>query len=114
MLNIRESLSEQAEIHLRQQALKSLTHMRKKQLLESLDHRIARGRKGGVGGCLTRAEWASLHKQEIAHIQVQLADLQLERAHARGQLTELKRVKARARRLKASQATKKAGILSRR
>lgn len=105
--NMRESLSEQADIHLRQQALRSLARMRNKQLRESLDHRIKRGRKGGVEGCLTRAEWASLHKQEIAHIRVQLADLQLERARACRQLRELKRVKARARRLKASQAQRK-------
>lgn len=102
--NLRESFSEQAEIQLRQRALKSLADSRRKQLAESLEHRIKRGRKGGVR--LTPAEWASLHKQEIAHIRVQLADLQLERQHARRQLTELRRIKARARRLKASRESR--------
>ncbi|HJU04013.1 MAG TPA: hypothetical protein VJ692_02600 [Nitrospiraceae bacterium] len=103
--NLREGAQEQTEIELRQRALKSLLAMRQKQLRESLDHRIKRARKEGEGENLTRAEWASLHKQEIAHVRVQLADLQLESAHTRGQLSKLKRALNRAKRLRASQSS---------
>jgi hypothetical protein len=107
--NLREGAQEQTEIELRQRALKSLLAMRQKQLRETLDHRIKRARKQGEGENLTRAEWANLHRQEIAHARVQLADLQLESAHTKGQLTKLKRAMSRAKRLRASQnpATRK-------
>ena|ERR671917_460119 len=101
--NLREGAQEQTEIELRQRALKSLLAMRQKQLRESLDHRIKRARKEGEGQNLTRAEWARLHKQEIAHARVQLADLQLESAHTKGQLNKLRRAMNRAKRLRASQ-----------
>ncbi|MGH7230957.1 MAG: hypothetical protein ACREJU_06290 [Nitrospiraceae bacterium] len=102
--DLREGAQEQTEIELRQRALRSLLAMRQKQLRESLDHRIKRARKDGEGENLTRAEWTSLHKQEIAHVRVQLADLQLESAHAKGQLSKLKRAMNRAKRLRASQS----------
>lgn len=102
--NLREGVQEQSDIELRQRALKSLLAMRQKQLRESLDHRIKRARKQGEGETLTRAEWASLHRQEIAHVRGQLADLQLESAYAKGQLSRLKRAMRRAKRLRTSQA----------
>lgn len=101
--NMREGIAEQVEIQHRQRALQSLMRRRNKQLRESLDHRIKRARTRGVGVGLTRAEWASLHKQEIAYLRVQLADLELENAYVRKQLTALKRAMARAKRLRAAQ-----------
>ena len=103
--NLREGAQEQTEIELRQRALKSLLAMRQKLLRESLDHRIKRAQKEGEGQNLTRAEWASLHKQEMAYVRGQLADLQLASAYAKGQLTKLKRAMNRAKRLRASQAS---------
>lgn len=103
--NLSDGFQEQKEIELRQRALKSLLLMRQKRLRESLDHRIKRARKDGEGENLTRAEWAKLHKQEIARVREQLADLQLESAYTRGQLTKLKRTLAKAKRLKASQSS---------
>jgi hypothetical protein len=103
--NMRDGAQEQTEIELRQRALKSLLAMRQKQLRESLDHRIKRAWKEGEGQNLTRAEWASLHKQEIAHARVQLADLQLQSVRTKGQLSKLKRVMNRAKRLRASQSS---------
>lgn len=103
--NLREGAQEQTEIELRQRALKSLLAMRQKQLRESLDHRIKRARKDGEGQALTRAEWASLHKEEIAHVRGQLEDLQLASAHTKGQLNKLKRALSRAKRLRASQSS---------
>src|SRR3989441_4873459 len=90
--------SEQAEFQFRQRALKSLMSMRNKQLRESLDHRIKRARRGGAWTDLTRAECESLHKQEKASAQEQLAILQLACARTRWQLTESRRAMARSRR----------------
>lgn len=103
----REGSQEEVEIQLRQRALKSLLLMRQKRVRETLEHRIKRGQKCGEGENLTRAEWASLHKQEIAHAKRQLADLQRQSAHARRQLIQLKRAMNRARRLRASQPSKR-------
>jgi hypothetical protein len=101
--NVVETLAQLARIHLRQQALKSLVARRHKRIQESLDHRITRAKKEGKGNDLTRGEWVSLHKQELAHVRGQLADLQLEIAHAREQGTALRRIVARAKRLRGTQ-----------
>src|SRR5574341_737525 len=93
------SLADLADIHRRQQALKSLVGRRHRRLHESLDHRITRARKDGTDPGLTREEWVRLHEQELAHLRGQLADLQLEMVHARVQGTDLKRTMARAKRL---------------
>jgi hypothetical protein len=103
--NQRETSQEQLEMELRQRALKSLLSMRQKQLRETLDHRIKRAGKIGEGQNLSRAEWAKLHKQEIAHAQLQMEDLRRQSAHMQGQLRKLKRAMNRARRLRASQAS---------
>jgi hypothetical protein len=81
--------------------------MRQKQLRETLEHRIKRAGKTGEGQNLTRAEWAKLHKQEIAHARLQLEDLRRQSAHTQGQLRKLKRALNRARRLRASQSSAK-------
>lgn len=97
-----ESLAQLEQIHLRQQALQSLMSRRRKQLRESLDHRIKRAGKDGIGSSLTRGEWVRLHREEIAHVRGQLADLQQEIAHARAQGTAVRRTMARAKRLRAT------------
>lgn len=104
-----ERVSEQAEIELRQLALKSLVTLRNKQLQESLDHRIKRAVKWGAWIGLTRATCLRLHNQEKARIREQLAQLQFKQAHVREKLTETRKAVARARRLRASQqaATRK-------
>lgn len=99
-----EGLAQVERIHLRRQALRTLVTRRNKQLQESLDHRIKRARRDGVGTDFTRAEWESLHQQEIAHVRGQLADFQLKMTHVREELTALKRTLGRARRLKAAQS----------
>lgn len=96
MFTERESMTEQAEIELRQHALKSLVSTRKRRLGESLDQRIKRAGKQGLWGSLSRAECRNLHRQEIAHLRVQLEDLHLESALARRELTKLKRALRRA------------------
>ena len=101
--NTRDGRTEQNDIQLRNRALRSLMRRRSKQLREPLDHRIERARKGGLGIDLTRAEWVSLHRQEMASIRVQLADLELEQGYARKQLAALKKVLARAKRLRRAQ-----------
>lgn len=101
--NAREGRAEQVEIQHRQRALQSLMRRRNKQLRESLDHRIKRAHTSGVGIGLTRAEWASLRKQEIARLRAQLAVLELENAYVRKQLTVWKRAITRAKRLRAAQ-----------
>lgn len=101
--SIHDGRAEQAEIQLRQRALQSLVRRRSKQLREPLAHRIKRARACGVGIDLTRAEWARLHRQEIAHIRVQLADLELETGHARKRMAALKKALARAERLRRAQ-----------
>ncbi|WP_447977201.1 hypothetical protein [Candidatus Nitrospira bockiana] len=105
--NYREGSQEELEILLRQKALKSLLQMRQKRLRETLEHRIKRGQKSGEGENLTRAEWARLHKQEIAQAKRQLADLEEQSAYTRRQLMQLKRALNRAKRLRASQPSKR-------
>lgn len=102
MFTQREGRAEQEEIELRQRALKALVSKRNRLLRESLDQRIRRAEKEGVWASMTRAEWRDLHKQEIEHVRVQLADLQLEWTQAQKELTKLKRAMGRAERLKAS------------
>ncbi len=100
--DIRGILAEEEEVQRRQQALTSLMSMRSKQLRESLDQRIRRARSSGDWLNLSRAECASLHKQEKAHLRAQLEQLRIERDRTRGKLNELRRAKARAQRLRAS------------
>jgi hypothetical protein len=101
----REVSQEQLEMELRQRALKSLLSMRQRQLRETLDHRIQRAQRQGEGQNLTRAEWARIHKQEIAHARLQMEDLRQQSIHTQGQLRKLKRALTRAKRLRASQAS---------
>jgi hypothetical protein len=100
------SLADLADIHRRQQALKSLVGRRHRRLHESLDHRITRARKDGTDPGLSREEWARLHEEELLYLRGQIADLQLEIVDARVRRTDLKRTLARAKRLKASQGAK--------
>jgi hypothetical protein len=102
MFTQREGRVEQEEIELRQRALKSLVTKRNRLLRESLDQRIKRAGKQGVWASLTRAECRDLHKQEIEHVRVQLADLQLEWTHAQKELSKLRRAMGRAERLRSN------------
>lgn len=95
-------MTEQAEIELRRQALKSLVTTRKRRLGESLDQRIKRAGKQGLWDSLSRAECRVLHERELAHFRVQLEDLHLESALARRELTKLKRAMRRAERARAA------------
>lgn len=104
MYTKRERMIEQAEIELRQRALKSLVSKRKRLCGESLDQRIRRAGKQGLWGSLSRAECRGLHRQEIAHFKGQLEDLNLESALARRELTTLKRAMRRAERARAATA----------
>jgi hypothetical protein len=102
MFTKREGLTERAEIEVRQRALKSLVLKRNKLLRESLDQRIKRAGKQGIWATLSRSECRDLHRQEIAHLRVQLADLHLEWAYSRLEMRKLKRALTRAERLKAA------------
>lgn len=102
--DIRGIMAEEEEVQRRQEALKSLVTMRAKQLKESLDDRIKRARSSGDWTQLSKAECASLHKQEKAHLKSQLEQLQFEQTRTRGKLTALKRAKARAQRIRAAEA----------
>lgn len=102
--DIRGIMAEEEEIQRRQEALKSLMTMRTRQLRESLEDRIKRARSSGDWIQLSKAECASLHKQEKAHLKSQLEQLQFEQTRTRGKLTALKRAKARAQRIRAAEA----------
>lgn len=102
--DIRGIMAEEEEVQRRQDALKSLVTMRAKQLRESLDERIKRARSSGDWTQLSKAECASLHKRERAHLKSQLEQLQFEQSRTRGKLTALKRAKARAQRIRAAEA----------
>lgn len=102
--DIRGIMAEEEEVQRRQEALKSLVTMRSRQLRESLDDRIKRARSSGDWTQLSKAECASLHKQEKAHLKSQLEQLQFEQNRTRGKLTALKRAKARAQRIRAAEA----------
>lgn len=102
MFTKRERMIEQAEIELRQRALKSLVSRRERLFGESLDQRIKRAGKQGLWGSLSRAECRGLHRQEIAHLKGQLEGLHMESALARRELTTLKRAMRRAERARAA------------
>ena len=102
MFTKREGLAAEAAIQSRQRALRSLVLKRNRLLRESLDQRIRRAGKQGMWASLSRAECRILHRQEIAHLRVQLADLHLEWAHARQELTKLKQAMIRAERVRAA------------
>lgn len=102
--DIRGIMAEEEEVQRRQEALKSLMTMRARQLRESLENRIKRARSSGDWTHLSKAECASLHKQEKAHLQSQFEQLQFEQTRTRGKLTALKRAKARAQRIRAAEA----------
>ena len=102
--DIRGIMAEEEEVQRRQEALKSLMTMRSRQLRESLDDRIKRARSSGDWTQLSKAECATLHKQERAHLQSQLEQLQFEQTRTRGKLTALKRAKVRAQRIRAAEA----------
>lgn len=93
------------EIERRREALKVLVSRRKKQLRESLEHRIKRAGRGSIWASLSRADCVTLHRQEREHIRVQLEDLHFEYVLAQRQLAALKRVMARARRLRAARSS---------
>jgi hypothetical protein len=98
MFTKREGLTEQAELQLRQRALRSLVTKRHRMLRESLDQRIKRAGKQGAWTALSRRECEILHRQEIAHLRGQLADLNLEQVRAQRELVKLRRAMNRAER----------------
>lgn len=102
MYTKREHMTEQAEIELRQRALKSLVSKRQRLCDESLDQRIKRAGKQGLWGGLSRAECRGLHRQEITHLKGQLEDLHVETMLARRELTTLKQAMRRAERARAA------------
>ncbi len=102
--DIRGILAEEEEVQRRKQALKSLLSMRSKQLRESLEQRIKRARIGGDWMQLSKEECATIHKQEKMHLKSQFEQLLHEQDRTRGKLTQLKRAKARAQRIRAAEA----------
>ncbi len=102
--DIRGIMAEEEEFQRRRQALKSLVTMRARQLRESLGERIKRAQNRGDWPQLSKAECADLHKQEKAHLKSQLEELHFEQDRTRGKLTALRLAKARAQRIRASEA----------
>jgi len=97
--DVREIIAEEKQVQRHKEALDSLVHMRSKLLRESLDDRMRRAQDQG----LSQKECAEFHKEEKRYLESQVDRLRREQARTKGKLTELRRAKAGAIRIRASQ-----------
>ena len=101
--NIREIIEEEQHVQRHKAALDALVRMRSKRLGESLEARMRRAQDDGEGNHFSEAEWAVLHQEEKLSLQSQLDRLRQEQVRTKGQLAELRRLKAQATRIRAAE-----------
>ena len=100
---IREILAEEEEVLRRKEALDSLVHMRSKLLRESLEERMRRAEDNGEWSNLTQKECAGLYNEEKLYLKSQVDRLRHEQARTKGKLAELRRLKTRAKLIRAAE-----------
>lgn len=100
---IREILAEEEEVQYRREALDSLMYRRTKLLHESLGERMRRAQDDGEWSHLSQRECAGLHKEEKVYLQSQVDRLRHEQARTEARLAELRRLKARAKLIRAAE-----------
>lgn len=101
--NLREIIEEEQHVQRHKEALDALVRMRSKRLGESLEARMRRAQDDGDGNRLSEEEWAALHQEEKLSLQSQLDRLRKEQVRTKGQLAELRRLKAQAVRIRAAE-----------
>ena len=99
---IREILVEEEEVQRRMEALDSLVGMRAKLLRESLEARMRRAQDNGEWSHLSHKECAGLHQEEKSYLRAQVDRLRREQARTKGMLAELRRLKVRAKLIRAA------------
>src|SRR4029078_10877068 len=100
---IREILAEEVEVQCRKEALDSLMCRRAKLLRESLGERMRRALDDGEWSHLSQQECAGLHKEEKLYLQSQIDRLRHEQARTKERLAELRRLKTRAKLIRAAE-----------
>ncbi|HKO31487.1 MAG TPA: hypothetical protein VJU54_10125 [Nitrospiraceae bacterium] len=100
---IREILAEEQEVQRRKVAIDSLMCMRSKLLRESLEERMSRAQDNEEWSHLSRKECAGVHKEEKLYLKSQVDRLRHEQSRTKGMLAELRRLKARAILIRATQ-----------
>jgi len=100
---IREILAEEVEVQCRKEALDSLMCRRAKLLRESLGERMRRAQDDGEWSHLSQQECAGLHKEEKLYLQSQIDRLRHEQARTKERLAELRRLKTRAKLIRAAE-----------
>ena len=101
--DIREIIAAEKQVQRHKEAVDSLVRMRSKLLRESLDERMRRAQDQGEWSHLTQKERAESHKEEKLYLELQVDRLRREQARTKGKLTELRRAKARAERIRAAE-----------
>ena len=99
---IREILADEEEIQRHKEALDSLVSVRAKLLRESLGERMRRAQVHGEWTHLSETECAGLHKEEKRYLKSQIDRLRHEQARTNGMLAELRRLKIRAKLIRAA------------
>ena len=98
-----EILAEEEEVQCRKEALDSLMLRRSKLLRESLGERMRRAQDDGEWSHLSQQECAGLHKEEKLYLQSQVDRLRHEQARTKERLAELRRLKTRAKLIRAAE-----------
>ena len=98
---IREILAEEEDALCHKEALDSLMGRRSKLLRESLEARMRRAQDDGEWSHLSQQECAGIHQEEKMYLKSQVDRLRLEQARTEKRLAELRRLKARARLIRA-------------
>jgi hypothetical protein len=99
---IREILAEEEEAQCRKEALDSLVCRRAKLIRESLGERMRRAQDDGEWRHLSQHECAGLHKEEKLYLKSQVDRLRHEQARTEERLAELRRLKTRAKLIRAA------------
>jgi len=99
---IREILAEEEEVQCRKEALNSLMCRRAKLIRESLGERMRRAQDDGEWRELSQHECEGLHKEEKRYLQSQVDRLRREQARTTERLAELRRLKIRAKLIRAA------------
>jgi len=101
--DIREICAEEEYVQRHREALTSLLYRRSKLLCESSEERMRRAQDNGEWRHLSPQECAELHNEEKRYLKSQIDHLQHEQARTSRRLAELRRLKARAKRIRAAE-----------
>ena len=96
-------LADEDAIQRRQEALRSLLIRRTKVLRESLKQRMRRARNNGEWIELSPGECIDQYQEERTHLQSQIDELRAEQQQTRGRLSDVKRAKKRAEKMRAAE-----------